>query len=295
MNLIGDLLLSNVSHSFGALALLASSKLAVLAWSGHAPVLGALATTSYWQGEVAGAVWVASTLPMLFYVLAHPALLRRRIPRAEQAPRQKIIKALFGLGGMVMYGGSFLSWGFDYNWSSIPVPVALLGDLLIAGGSLLIWQVFRINAYASSIVTVELEQPVISTGLYALVRHPLYSASLLLLIGVPVALGARLDRYNEQWPETLFIPRTGATVRRFSRDRPDWSATWVLGPPEKFTSARGLCIFSAAIVCQRRPPNKHLLGSVKVIVAAHAAENSIYQRCLISLTLRYAARSQALS
>src|SRR5258707_13923058 len=127
---------------------------------------------------------------MLFYVLAHPALLRRRIPRAEQAPRQKIIKALFALGGMVMYAGSFISWGLDYKLSPISVPVALLGDLLIAGGSLLIWQVFRINAYASSIVMVESGQPVISTGLYALVRHPLYSASLLQFIGVPVALGA---------------------------------------------------------------------------------------------------------
>jgi protein-S-isoprenylcysteine O-methyltransferase Ste14 len=171
-----ELLLRSVSNSFGALALFAPSK--------------AVATAPSWRGEVAGVVWVVSTLPMLFYVLAHPALRRRRIPRAEQIPRQKIIKALFGLGGMVMYAGSFISWGFDYNLASIPIPVALLGDLLIASGSLLIWQVFRINAYASSIVTVESEQPVISTGLYALVRHPLYSASLLLLIGVPVALGA---------------------------------------------------------------------------------------------------------
>jgi protein-S-isoprenylcysteine O-methyltransferase Ste14 len=183
MNLIGELLLRNGSHSFGALALLASSKLAALA-------IGAVATLPSWRGEVAGAVWVVSTLPMLFYVLAHPALRRRRIPRAEQIPEQKIIKALFALGGMVMYGGSFVSWGFDYHLSPIPTLVALLGDLLIVGGSLLIWQVFRINAYASSIVVVESEQPVISTGLYALVRHPLYSASLLLLIGVPVALGA---------------------------------------------------------------------------------------------------------
>ena len=126
----------------------------------------------------------------MFYVLAHPALLRRRIPRDEQIPRQKIIKALFALGGVVMYAGSFISWGFDYNLAPIPIPVSLLGDLLIAGGSLLLWQVFRINAYAASIVTVESAQPVILTGLYALVRHPLYSASLLLFIGVPVALGA---------------------------------------------------------------------------------------------------------
>lgn len=174
--ILAELLLRSVSHSFGALALFAPSK--------------AVTTPPYWRGEVAGFVWVVSTLPMLFYVLAHPALLRRRIPRAEQIPRQKIIKALLALGGMVIYAGSFISWGFDYNLASIPIPVALLGDLLIASGSLLIWQVFRINAYASSIVTVESEQPVISTGLYALVRHPLYSASLLLLIGVPVALGA---------------------------------------------------------------------------------------------------------
>ena len=190
MNIIIELLLRSVSHLFGALALFVPNKLAALAWSGHALVPGTVATTPWWQGEVVGVVWVGSTLPMLFYVLTYPALRLRRIPRAEQIPSQKIIKALLGLGGTVMFAGSFLCWGVDYHLSPIPVPVSLLGDLLIAGGSLLIWQVFRINAYASSIVTVESGQPVISTGLYALVRHPLYSASLLLLIGVPVALGA---------------------------------------------------------------------------------------------------------
>ncbi len=93
-------------------------------------------------------------------------------PSGRANPHAKIIKALFALGGMVMYAGSFISWGFDYNLASIPISIALLGNMLIAGGSLLLGQVFRINAYASSIVTVESEQPVISTGLYALVRHP---------------------------------------------------------------------------------------------------------------------------
>ena len=153
-----ELLLRSVSHSFGVLALLAASK--------------AVATTTWWRGEVVGVVWVGSTLPMLFYVLSHLALLQRRIPRAEQIPTQKIINALFALGGMVMYAGSFLSWGVDYNVASIPISIALLGDLLIAGESLLLWQVFRTNAYTFSIVTVESEQSVISTGPYTLVRHP---------------------------------------------------------------------------------------------------------------------------
>lgn len=79
---------------------------------------------------------------------------------------------------------------YEFGLSSVPVPVVLLGDLLVAGGLLLIWLVFRVNSYAASTVTVEPEQPVISTGPYALVRHPMYSGSLLLMLGVPVALGS---------------------------------------------------------------------------------------------------------
>jgi protein-S-isoprenylcysteine O-methyltransferase Ste14 len=76
------------------------------------------------------------------------------------------------------------------GWSHVPVFVVPIGDLLVAGGLLLVWLAFRVNSYAASTVNVEPGQPVISTGPYALVRHPMYSGGLLLFLGIPMALGS---------------------------------------------------------------------------------------------------------
>jgi hypothetical protein len=95
----------------------------------------------------------------------------------------------------------------------------VLGDLLVAAGLLLIWLVFRANSYAASTVTVEPEQPVISTGPYALMRHPMYSGSLLLLLGVALSLSnfqhshARSGAVSPSETERLLtFPALGASV-----------------------------------------------------------------------------------
>jgi protein-S-isoprenylcysteine O-methyltransferase Ste14 len=85
------------------------------------------------------------------------------------------------------------------GWSHVPVFVVLLGDLLVAAGLVLVWLVFRANPFAAAAVNVETGQTVISTGPYALVRHPMYSAGLLLFLGIPVALGS-------WWGLVLFPP-----------------------------------------------------------------------------------------
>src|SRR6266567_1290439 len=138
-----ELLLRSVSHSKGALALFAPSKLTALAWSGHALVVGAVATTVSWRAEVFGLVLVASISPMLFHLLSHPALLRRRVrggPVGEPDPRQKIIYSLMLLcsAGMAVV----LSRDYALGWSQVPVFIVLFGDVLIAAGLLLIWLVF---------------------------------------------------------------------------------------------------------------------------------------------------------
>ena len=87
----------------------------------------------------------------------------------------------------------------DSGWSHVPVYVVLIGDLLVAGGLVLVLLVFRANPFAAATVNVETGQTVISTGPYALVRHPMYSGGLLLFLGVPVALGS-------WWGLVLFLP-----------------------------------------------------------------------------------------
>jgi protein-S-isoprenylcysteine O-methyltransferase Ste14 len=166
----------------------------------HGLVSGAAATTAYWQAEVLAFVWGAGILLILFHLLTHPALLWRRLrggPLFEPEPSQRIIVSLLVL--CVLALGAVSALDHERGWSNVPVVVVLLGDLLVAGGWVLIWLVFRANPFAAAAVNVEPEQSVISTGPYAFVRHPLYSGGLLLFLGIPVALGS-------WWGLVLFPP-----------------------------------------------------------------------------------------
>jgi protein-S-isoprenylcysteine O-methyltransferase Ste14 len=175
-------------------------------------VFGAVGTAASWRAEVFGLVLVASISPMLFHLLSHPALLRRRLrggPVGEPDPRQKIIYSLMLLcsAGMAVV----LSRDYALGWSHVPVFIVLIGDVLVAAGLVLIWLVFRGNPFAAAVVTVETDQPVISRGLYALVRHPMYSGSLLVLLGIPLALGS-------WWGLVLFPPFLVLIILRLTNE-----------------------------------------------------------------------------
>jgi protein-S-isoprenylcysteine O-methyltransferase Ste14 len=202
------LMLSGVSKSLGAVARPVPIRLSALDWGKRVVpgrvvdglVSSAAGTTAYWQSRVLLLVVLVCLLPSLFHLLTHPALLRRRArigPLAEPEPSQKIIVSFLLLCYLALVAVSTLD--HDHGWSHVPVFVVLLGDLLVAGGLVLWWLVFRANPYAASTVNVEPEQTVISTGPYALVRHPMYSGVLLLLLGLPVALGS-------WWGLVLFPP-----------------------------------------------------------------------------------------
>jgi protein-S-isoprenylcysteine O-methyltransferase Ste14 len=170
-----------------------------LDWGGHVarflaaddPVRGVAGATGYWQAEVFALVYLVFSLPITFHLLRHPALLLRRFragPLAESEPSQRVIVSLILLCALAM--GVVLALDHEHGWSDVPAPVVLLGDLLVAAGLVLVWLVFRANPFAAAAVTVETGQAVTSAGPYALVRHPLYSAGLLLFLGIPIALGS---------------------------------------------------------------------------------------------------------
>jgi protein-S-isoprenylcysteine O-methyltransferase Ste14 len=146
----------------------------------------------YWQAWLFLAVFVAALLGCNEYFLRRdPALVRRRLrvgPTAEAEPAQKRIQAI----ASVMLAALFVLSALDhrFGWSDLPVWTVILGDLVVVAGLLLIARVFVENSFAAATVQVEEGQRVIETGPYGLVRHPMYTAAIVMLAGIPPALGS---------------------------------------------------------------------------------------------------------
>jgi protein-S-isoprenylcysteine O-methyltransferase Ste14 len=149
-------------------------------------------TLEYWQAWVFIVVFTTATNAIGVYLaLTDPALLERRKrvgPAAEQRLSQRIIISL----GILSYLGVMVFSALDhrFGWSPVPPFVAVLGDALVALGLFINLLVFRENTYGASNIRVEESQHVISTGPYAILRHPMYAGVLVLVLGTPLALGS---------------------------------------------------------------------------------------------------------
>ncbi len=146
----------------------------------------------YWQGWLYLIIFSGAVLIVTLYFLKHdPDLVARRTsagPIAEPTTVQKIVQGF----ASILFCAEMIVPGLDhrYGWSSVPVSLVVAGDVLVVAGFAVIFIVFMENSYASSVVRVEAEQRVISTGPYAHVRHPMYAGGALLLIGTPLGLGS---------------------------------------------------------------------------------------------------------
>ncbi|HVI05857.1 MAG TPA: isoprenylcysteine carboxylmethyltransferase family protein, partial [Sphingomicrobium sp.] len=101
---------------------------------------------------------------------------------------QKIVMTISSLGFVALLAVPGLDHRF--SWSRMPQSIVLLGDLLFLAGWFGILAVFRTNSFAAATIQVASDQKVISTGPYAIVRHPMYGAALLMLLGIPIGLGS---------------------------------------------------------------------------------------------------------
>ena len=152
----------------------------------------AAGTLHYWQGWLFLAIYFLASLAITLYLINNNrALLARRMsggPFAEKEPAQRIIMALVSIG----FVGLILLPAIDhrFGWSHLSIPAVLAGNALVLLGWLGIFFVFRENSFASATIESTEDQRVISTGLYAWVRHPMYATLLLMLLGIPVALGS---------------------------------------------------------------------------------------------------------
>lgn len=147
-------------------------------------------TFNYWQAWVFIAILTLSSGVLTIYLgLRNPAALQRRMqggPGAETRTAQKCISAitLLSLPAMML----FSVFDHRFGWSPVPLAVSLLGDVLVVIGIGLTGLVVIQNSYAAANITVEAGQKLTTTGLYGLVRHPMYVGVLLMLLGVPLAL-----------------------------------------------------------------------------------------------------------
>ncbi|HEU4363387.1 MAG TPA: isoprenylcysteine carboxylmethyltransferase family protein [Mycobacterium sp.] len=149
-------------------------------------------TLHYWQAWVFLAVFALSTwIPSVYLLRTNPAALERRMragPLAETRPLQRIIITVVFICFPAMFVVSALDHRF--GWSTVPAAVCLIGNVLVAIGLGVAMLVIIQNGYAAANVTVEAGQKVISTGLYGLVRHPMYTGNVIMMVGVPPALGS---------------------------------------------------------------------------------------------------------
>jgi protein-S-isoprenylcysteine O-methyltransferase Ste14 len=167
-------------------------------------------TLNYWQAWVFITVFTIATLvPSLYLAVKDPAALQRRMkagPGAETRTVQKIIMSGTILAVVAVLVVSALDHRF--GWSNVPTPVVIVGNILVAVGLCLAQLVVIQNSYAAATITVEADQKVVSTGLYGLVRHPMYVGTLIMMIGTPLAL----DSYWGLLAIVLALPVLAARI-----------------------------------------------------------------------------------
>ena len=166
-------------------------------------------TFHYWQAWVFLAVFAFYTwIPSVYLVRKNPAALERRMhagPLAETRTLQQIVSTVVFICFPAMLVVSALDHRF--GWSPVPTTVTVVGDILVAVGLGVAMLVVAQNGYAAANITVESGQTLVSTGLYGLVRHPMYSGSVIMMVGVPLAL----DSY---WGLVFVIPALAALALR---------------------------------------------------------------------------------
>jgi protein-S-isoprenylcysteine O-methyltransferase Ste14 len=149
-------------------------------------------TLHYWQGWLYLAVSLCAMTILFTYFIQHdPALLERRF-KGHREGETSIVQKTARLAMQLSFLGILVVSGLDhrFTWSHLPIPIVLAADFLVALSWMIFFFVFRENSFTSSVIEVDQEQRVVSTGPYRLVRHPLYSGAALYCLSTSLALGS---------------------------------------------------------------------------------------------------------
>lgn len=149
-------------------------------------------TFDYWNAWLLmGILFVPMFFAGIVMMIKNPALLKKRLSTKEEQAEQKSVVAFSGLMFILGFGIAGLSYRFE--WLLLPSWISWVGVGLLLIGYLLYAEVLRENTYLSRTVEVQQDQRVIDTGLYGIVRHPMYSATIILFLSMPLILGSLLS------------------------------------------------------------------------------------------------------
>ena len=146
-------------------------------------------TVFYWNAWLLiGILFIPMFIVGIILMFRNPELLRKRLKVKEKETEQKSVIILGGL----MFICGFIVAGLDYRyqWSVLPKWLVIVATVIFFAGYLMYAEVLRENRYLSRTVEIQESQKVIDTGLYAIVRHPMYTSTILLFLSLPLVLGS---------------------------------------------------------------------------------------------------------
>jgi len=146
-------------------------------------------TINYWNGWLfMGILFIPMFIAGIVMMIKSPELLRKRLNAKEKESEQKQVVALSGL--MFLLGFITCGLNYRYGWIIIPNHVVIISSIIFILAYIIYAEVLRENAYLSRTIEVQENQKVIDTGLYGIVRHPMYGATILLFLSMPLVLGS---------------------------------------------------------------------------------------------------------
>lgn len=146
-------------------------------------------TFSYFNGWLLmGILFIPMFIAGIVMMFKNPQLLKRRLSAKEKQKEQNIVIKLSGL--MFLLGFVIAGLNFRFNWYTLPKVVVIISAVVFLVAYILYAEVLRENIYLSRTIEVQENQKVVDTGLYSIVRHPMYSVTLILFLAMPIVLGS---------------------------------------------------------------------------------------------------------
>ena len=143
----------------------------------------------YWNGWLfMGLLFIPMFIAGIVMMIKNPELLRKRLNAKEKEGEQKLVLLFSGL--MFIAGFVLAGFNYRYKWIEIPNAVTIISSILFIIAYILYAEVLRENVYLSRTIEVQENQKVIDTGLYGIVRHPMYAVTILLFLTMPLILGS---------------------------------------------------------------------------------------------------------